>query len=82
MTAQSRARLGKLIDLLEPDVWLELDEASFPRFFDGPLPRSSREFAAAEDFAKQHGAVAIFQPNPRVVKFGRTSGKDVSDPLP
>ena len=27
----------KAIDLLEPNVWLELDEVSFPRFFDGAV---------------------------------------------
>jgi hypothetical protein len=71
MTAKAREHLKKVLDLLEPNVWLELDEVSFPRFFDGPLRRDSEALDAAKAFAKQGGAVAIFQANPRVVKFGR-----------
>lgn len=73
MTEHARARLKKLVDLLEPNVWLELDEISFPRYFDGPLRRQSAAFDAAKDFAEQHGAVLVFLPNPRVAKFGRSS---------
>jgi hypothetical protein len=76
MSEQPLARLQKILDLLESNVWLELDELSFPRFFGGPLRRASSEFEAAEAFAKQHNAVAIFQPNPRVVKFGRANRSD------
>jgi hypothetical protein len=71
MTDKARAHLKKALDLLEPNVWLELDEISFPRFFDGPLRRDSDALEAAKAFAKQHGAVAIFLSNPRVLKFGR-----------
>jgi hypothetical protein len=71
MSEQARAHLKKILDLLEPNVWLELDEASFPRFFDGPLRQKSEEFEAAKAFAKQNGAVLVFLTNPRVAKFGR-----------
>jgi hypothetical protein len=71
VTAKAREHLKKALDLLEPNVWLELDEISFPRFFDGPLRRDSEAVEAAKAFAKQHGAVAIFLSNPRVLKFGR-----------
>ena len=71
MTVKARAHLKKAIDLLEPNVWLELDEVSFPRFFDGPLRRGSDALEAAKAFADEHGAVLIFQTNPRVAKFGR-----------
>lgn len=79
MSEQARMRLKKVLDLLEPNVWLELDELSFPRFFDGPLRLASSEFKAAVAFAEQHGAVAIFQPNPRVVKFGRANAGQKDD---
>src|SRR4051794_17919554 len=32
MSEQARAHLKKAIDLLGPNVWLELDDVSFPRF--------------------------------------------------
>jgi len=76
MSEQARERLKKILDLLEANVWLELDEFSFPRFFDGPLRLASSEFEAAKAFAKEHNAIAIFQPNPRVVKFGRADRSD------
>lgn len=79
MSEQARAHLKKILDLLEANVWLELDEASFPRFFDGPLRQKSKEFEAAQAFAKLHGAVLIFQPNPRVAKFGRAYVKRTED---
>ena len=71
MSEQAQARLKKVIDLLEPNVWLELDEVSFPRFFDGPLRRDSEALSTARAFAEQEGAVLVFQGNPRVAKFGR-----------
>jgi hypothetical protein len=71
MTDKARAHLKKVLDLLESNVWLELDEISFPRFFDGPLRRDSDALASAKAFAQEHGAVLIFQSNPRVAKFGR-----------
>jgi hypothetical protein len=71
MTDKARAHLRKALDLLESNVWLELDEISFPRFFDGPLRRGSDALASAKAFAQEHGAVLIFQTNPRVAKFGR-----------
>jgi hypothetical protein len=48
MTDKARAHLKKVIDLLKPNVWLELDEVSFPRFFDGPLRRGSEALEAAK----------------------------------
>jgi hypothetical protein len=71
MSDKARAHLKKIIDLLESNVWLELDEVSLPRFFDGPLRRGSEALEAAEAFAKQHGAVLVILSNPRVAKFGR-----------
>jgi hypothetical protein len=50
MTDKARAHLKKSIDLLESNVWLELDEVSFPRFLDGPLRRGSEALEAAEAF--------------------------------
>jgi hypothetical protein len=47
MCEQARTRLKQIIDLLGPNVWLELDEVSFPRFF-GPLRRDSEAFDAAK----------------------------------
>ena len=79
MSEEAQARLKKVIDLLEPNVWLELDEVSFPRFFDGPLRRDSEAFDAAKAFAERHGAVLIFQGNPRVAKFGRAYAKRDDD---
>jgi hypothetical protein len=75
VTDKARAHLKKVIDLLETNVWLELDEVSFPRFFDGPLRRDSDALEAARAFAEQHGAVLVFQTNPRVAKFGRANPK-------
>jgi hypothetical protein len=71
--------IHQAIDLLEPNVWLELDEVSFPRFFDGPLRRDSDALVAAKAFAEQHGAVLVFQTNPRVAKFGRAYVKRDTD---
>jgi hypothetical protein len=79
MTDASRARLKKVIALLEPNVWLELDEVSFPRFFDGPLRRDSDALEAARVFAEQHDAVLVFQTNPRVAKFGRPNARRDDD---
>jgi hypothetical protein len=79
MTDKARAHLKKVIDLLEPNLWLELDEISFPRFFDGPLRRGSNALEAAKTFAEQHGAVLVFQSNPRVAKFGRAYVKRNTD---
>jgi hypothetical protein len=79
MTDKARTHLKKVIDLLESNVWLELDEVSFPRFFDGPLRRGSEALEAAEAFAKQHGAVFVFLSNPRVAKFGRSHAKRDDD---
>jgi hypothetical protein len=75
MSDKARAHLKKIIDLLESNVWLELDEVSFPRFFDGPLRRGSEAVGAAEAFAKEHDAVFVFLSNPRVAKFGRAYPK-------
>jgi hypothetical protein len=75
MSEKARARLKTQIDLLEANVWLELDEVSFPRFFDGPLSRDSGALKDAMVFAKQHGAVLVFLTNPRVAKFGRPHAK-------
>jgi hypothetical protein len=79
MTDKARAHLKKVIDLLESNVWLELDEVSFPRFFDGPLRRGSEALDAAEAFAKQHGAVLVFLTNPRVAKLGRAHSRQDED---
>jgi hypothetical protein len=79
MSEQAQTRLKQIIDLLEPNVWLELDEVSFPRFFDGPLRRDSEAFAAAKAFAERHDGVLVFQGNPRVAKFGRAYTKRNDD---
>jgi hypothetical protein len=79
MSEQARAHLKNIIDLLESNVWLELDEVSFPRFFDGPLRRDSAALETARVFAEQHGAVLVFQSNPRVAKFGRAYVKRDTD---
>ena len=79
MSEEAQAHLKKVIDLLEPNVWLELDEVSFPRFFDGPLRRDSEALDTARAFAEQHGAVLIFQGNPRGAKFGRAYAKRDDD---
>jgi hypothetical protein len=79
MSEQARTRLKRIIDLLEPNVWLELDEVSFPRFFDGPLRRGSEAFDAAKAFAERHDGVLVFQGNPRVAKFGRAYTKRDDD---
>ena len=71
MSEHARTHLKKILDLLEANIWLELDELSFPRFFDGPLRRDSSALEAAKSFAEQHGAVLVFLTNPRVAKFGR-----------
>lgn len=76
MSEQARAHLKKVIDLLECNVWLELDEISFPRFFDGPLRRGSEALESAKAFAEEHGAVLVFLTNPRVAKFGRAYRSD------
>jgi hypothetical protein len=75
MIDKARARLKKAIDLLEPSIWLELDDVSFPRFFDGPLREGSEALENAKAFAKQHGALLVFLRNPRVAKFSRASSK-------
>jgi hypothetical protein len=71
MSEQARAELKKMLDLLSANVWLELDEISFPRFFDGPLERHSEALQTARSFAEQNGAVLVYFNNPRVAKFGR-----------
>lgn len=74
MTEDARARLKERIDLLGPNVWLELDEISFPRYFDGPLRRQSVAFHAARDFAEQHGALLIFLSCSKIWTFQRHPG--------
>ena len=76
MSEQARAHLKTILDLLESHIWVELDEVSFPRFFDGPLRRGSDALEAARAFATQHGTVLVFQSNPRVAKFGRAYRSD------
>jgi hypothetical protein len=72
MTDKARVHLKKAIDLLEPNVWLELDEVSFPRFFDGPLRRGSDALEAAKAFGYQHGAVLDTSLNPARAGCGTT----------
>ena len=71
MTDIARDDLKAIFDRLGANVWLELDEVSFPRFFDGPLHRDSDALKTAKAFAEKHGVLLVFQSNPRVVKFGR-----------
>jgi hypothetical protein len=79
MTDHARDDLKAIFNRLGANVWLELDEVSFPRFFDGPLHRDSNALKTARAFAEQHGVLLVFQTNPRVAKFGRAYAKRDDD---
>ena len=57
-------RLKKILDLLGPGLWLELDQAAFPTFFDGDLGKKPAE-ASAKKFANCMDAPLLSTRNPR-----------------
>jgi hypothetical protein len=77
MSEQALESLRQVIDPLGSNMWLHLDEVSFPRFFSGPLSKDSKAIVAAAQFAAQHGFAFIFDPDIGVAKFGRVYFKDV-----
>jgi hypothetical protein len=76
------SRLRAIVDLLGPNMWLHLDQVSFPWFFDksidvGVDARSAIEAATA--FAQEHGCTFIFDDQTRVGRFGRAYFKKETD---
>ena len=68
-------RLGRIVDLLGPNMWLELDRVSFPAFFGRKLDATAEEreegFAEARAFAHDRGAVFIGDALKKIGRFGR-----------
>lgn len=67
-------RLKAIVDLLGPNMWLQLDAVSFPWFFEISIdpefdPQPAIE--AGEAFAKQHGTAFVFDEKARVARFDR-----------
>lgn len=77
MSGQTLERLKRAVDLLGPNMWLHLDEVSFPRFFDGPLRQGSPAVERARAFAHEAGCVFVLEPG--VAKFGRAYFKPEAD---
>ena len=71
--------LKKIVDLLTPNMWLELDRVAFARFFDHQLDNTAAErnagFAEAEEFAMAVGASVVTNDEALTVRFGRASPK-------
>lgn len=68
-------RLKKILDLLGPGLWLELDQAAFPTFFDGDLGNKSAE-ASAKKFSELHGCSVVI--NSKSARFSRAYAKPTS----
>lgn len=60
--------LREILERLGPGLFLQLDRAAFPRFFDGDIGRESAEIEASQ-FAKANGCV--FSSDGKVATFGR-----------
>lgn len=68
-------RLKKILDLLGPGLWLELDQAAFSIFFGGELGNEIAE-VPAQKLAELHGcAVAL---GPKSARFSRAYAKPTS----
>ena len=68
--------LKKILDLLGPGIFLELDHAAFPRFFSGDIGRESAEVEASR-FAKENKC--FFSSDGHRAKFGRAYPKKYHD---
>ena len=74
MPRQPLDHLRAIVDLLGPNMWLQLDVVSFPRFFQisiDPDRDPTQAIEAGQAFAEQQGCVFLFDPETRVVTFGR-----------
>jgi len=80
MSEQAIASLKKAIDALGPNMWVQLDAASFPQCFGVPvfrvpLRKAPAALAGASLFAKLNGYVLSFDAKTRTAKFGRAHTK-------
>ena len=75
MSEQALASLKKAIDALGPNMWVQLDAASFPQCFGVPLRKAPAALAGASLFAKLNGYVLSFDAKTRTAKFGRAHTK-------
>ena len=66
--ANSLNQLRKVVDLVGPGLWLELDKAAFPAVFGGEIGNESAEVEAAR-FAGANGC--CFVSDGKTAKFGR-----------
>jgi hypothetical protein len=73
--ADSRSHLRKIVDLLGPGMWLELDRVAFAYFFgiqlDNSVDERNQAFAAAQEWASEQRAVCIPDETDLRVRFGR-----------
>ena len=82
MTAKALQELQAVIDRLGPDVWLEFNRVSFPRYFGIPLGTGQASRAAHDlvsAFAKRNDLTLIFDGEGQVVRFCRASAKRDAD---
>ena len=82
MTAKALQELQAVIDRLGPDVWLEFNRVSFPRYFGIPLGTGQASKVAHDlvsAFAKQHNLILIFDGEGQVVRFSRADAKQTPE---
>jgi hypothetical protein len=82
MTAKALQELCAVIDRLEPDVWLEFNRVSFPRYFGialgtGQASKAAHDLVSA--FAKRNNLILIFDGEGQVVRFSRANDKQSAD---
>jgi hypothetical protein len=78
MTAKALQELQAVIDRLGPDVWLEFNRVSFPRYFGialgtGQASKAAHDLVSA--FAKRNNLILIFDGEGQVVRFSRANDK-------
>jgi hypothetical protein len=68
-----RERLGRIADLLEPDLWLEVGRGHVETYFGYDLYGSERELAvqAAKLFAQRNGCTCSLTPDGYGLRFGK-----------
>jgi hypothetical protein len=80
--AGNRARLAKIIDLLGPGMWLELDHNIFPMFFGYQLDGSEKDrepgIGEARAFASALGAAFLPDRTKNTVRMGRAYFRDAN----
>ena len=67
--------LQKILDLLGPGLFLEIDKAALPKFFGGDIGREAAEIEARR-FAER--SECFFSSDGNTAKFGRAYVKDAA----